>query len=134
MRKFVAMLLIAALAVCTACAEAQWWDDPVRAFGFEAQMDGFFQRDACSVRAEYALTLDENASGVSEAVQEAYAGYAEVRLIEFGHCEVPPIVQSSFVCVGVQADGTMEILPTPFDLIARAYSAEVLEGLEIEAC
>ena len=134
MRKFVAMLLIAALVVCTACAEADWWDDPVRAFGFEAQMDGFYQREDCSIRAEYALTLNESASGVSEAVQEAYAGYAEVRLIEFGHCEVPPIVQSSFFCVGVRTDGTMEVLPTPFDLIARAYSAEVLEGLEIEAC
>lgn len=131
MRKFVAMLLIAALVVCTACAEADWWDDPVRAFGFEAQMDGFYQREDCSVRAEYALDLDESAS---EAAREAYAGYAEVRLIEFGYCDVPPIVQSSFVCVGVRADGTMEVLPTPFDLIARAYSAEVLEGLEIEAC
>lgn len=128
MRKWIAGLLIWTMVFGMAAAFAEP-DGDMREFAFQERVEGFCDRSECALRASYALTPRADADA---AIVEAYGGYAQIRLFEFGCPALGPIVTSSFVCVGMDADGGMAILPTPLDLVARVYDPErIAAGLEI---
>lgn len=127
------LLALALLVPLAACAEAAVDEQAVIDFACEEQMSALFAREEVGVRALYRIALPEDAEDIPEALTEAYGGYADVRLIEFSYATIPPILESAYACVGLRADGTMAMLDTPFDLVARTYDPALFEGATIEA-
>lgn len=134
MMKRVAIALALAFAACVAFGVlAEDFDgDALLEYCYRQRLEGFVNWEDCVVRARYALRLRREGEAVDDVLAEAYGGYADIQLIEFGYCEVEPILQSSFVCAGIPADGEIKILPTPFQILERTYNLSVLDGLEIE--
>lgn len=127
------LLALALLVPLAACAEAAVDEQAVIDFACEEQMSALFAREEVGVRALYRIALPEDAEDIPEALTEAYGGYADVRLIEFSYATIPPILESAYACVDLRADGTMAMLDTPFDLVARTYDPALFEGATIEA-
>lgn len=123
-------LLVCAMMLLLPCLAEENPDDGMILFGYQERVAGFAPDETCAVRALYSISLPEK--DVHEAVLEAYRGYERVLLIEYAVGMLPPVVQSQFVCVGRAADGTLSILPTPFDIAARTYDYGVFGNVTIE--
>lgn len=134
MKKWTALILaaLACAAFALGALAEDFGGDAMLEYCYRQKLEGFVDWEDCVVRARYALYLGEDGPGADGMLAEAYAGYADIQLIEFGYCEVEPILQSIFACAGISADGEIRLLPTPFQLVERTYSTSVLDGLEIE--
>lgn len=51
--------------------------------------------------------------------------------IELGYIYIDPIMQSCFVCVGIDENGSMHNLPTPSDIVSRTYDIGIFDNVEI---
>lgn len=138
MKKIIALIL--ALLFCLpACAEItsegskipSLLDDEVTAFAFHQKLDGFAEAEECIVRARYHLRLPDDTTTVDESILEAYSGMKCIYLIELGYIYIDPIMQSCFVCVGIDENGSMHNLPTPSDIVSRTYDIGIFDNVEI---
>ena len=101
-------------------------------FAFAENLEGFYEHEDCTIRAVYSITLPEDTSAVHELILENYGGYSDILLIEFGCCNIGPIVESQFICVGTSdADGSFAILPAPRAFVAKTYDYNVFDGVSI---
>lgn len=99
-------------------------------FGFREVIEPNLKMEECVVRARYLLRLPEEIE--NEFIAETYEGFEEIHLIEYGYFNISPVMQSCFICVGIMEDGTMERLPTPFDMVKKMYDFSAFDGMIVE--
>lgn len=141
MKKIIALVLVLLLCL-PACAEnpseerkiTSLLDDEVAVFAFQQKLEGFIEVQECIIRECYSLHLPDDTTNVDEKILEAYSGMEYIYLIELGYNYIGPVLQSCFVCVGIDEDGSMHNLPTPSDIVSRTYDIGVFEIIEIIRC
>ena len=128
---FLTLLLLAA-AYGSVCAEETVSFTDAAEFAFSESLGDFYKREACSIRAVYSITLPEETSVVHEAVLQSYSDYSDILLFEFGYCNILPIVESCFICVGTsKLDGSFVILPAPSVIFGRTYDFNAFNNVTI---
>lgn len=100
-------------------------------FAFECGPGVLYSPEECCVRARYRIELPEDTSKLHEQIRLAYEGRAEIQLIEFGVPGVGGVLEGYFVCVGTDATGDMEQLPTLQDLLGRIYDGNAFDELRV---
>ncbi|MBP3647531.1 MAG: hypothetical protein J6K55_14030 [Clostridia bacterium] len=139
MKKLI-VLILTLLFCLPACAEPLLQEehiltspfaDEIASFGFEQKLEGFVEPGDCVVRARYLLRLPEDITNLDEHILTAYSGMESIQLIEYGFPYIGSILQSGFVCVGVDSAGDLHILPTPSDIVARTYDRSIFDCIDI---
>ncbi len=127
------VVLVAILAGCSACwAEERYDDSDLIHYGYEEVVAEFDPEAVFSVRSYYAISLPEDCQDIPEAIVAAYGNLDRILLVEYGHYNIQPILESTFACVGASEDGTLCILPTPFDLVAKTYDPASFDDVIID--
>lgn len=132
MKRIMAIIIAALFMISTANAVGEIpFSDPIEAFGYQEKLEGFVEAERCCVRARYRLSLPENGESVHEQILNAYSAFENIYLIEYGIVTISPIVEGKFVCVGIDAEENMKILPTPFELLSRVYDYHEFDDILI---
>lgn len=132
MRKIAVLAAIAwALMGFFVFAQAEVPGDAFAEFAFKGGPGAFYSSENCCIRARYRIELPEDTSKLHAQILQAYEDKSEIQLIEFGVPGIGGILESYFVCVGMDAAGDLEQLPTPRDLLARIYDMNAFDELRV---
>lgn len=83
------------------------------------------------IRAVYQMALPEDTQGIHQEILREYSGYEDIYLVEYGFCDIEPIVQSEYFCVGVDAEQNLVKLLTPFEIRARIFDFDAFSDIPI---
>ena len=89
----------------------------------------FHEKDSYSIRAAYSISLPDDTGEVHQLIMSEYSSCQFVYLIEYGYAYIGPIVQSLYVCIG-EANGSLVILDTPFDIMKKAYDFTIFDDID----
>lgn len=131
-RIFSSLLLLLLLSLCcNFCFAQTQMNEEVLEFALQEVQELFAPELEYTIRKCYSMELPEDQSEVSTEILNEYEGFDQIYLIEIGYQQIAPIVQSYFVCVGVDGEGAMQSIETPMHLVAKTYDMDALDSLRI---